>query len=281
MEAMRSQGIISRLADMQEAFLSLNSGAPARYMGELLTGVHPRHILMEPILVLFGVTLYLGLKPHFTLLCRKLRTNGKSTPFRLFALIHNLLLCAYSVWTASNVLPMTISHLRNKGIESTYCSKSLWNSGMHYWGFLFYLSKYWELVDTLLLIIKGRSPSYLQVYHHVVTIICSYGLQVSHASVTFIFVGFNATVHSIMYAYYAFTVVGIRFKAKSLITILQIMQFLSGIMLATPMFFLRNGKCATPAQKVAVGALILHAFYLTKLFGDFFRETYRRKVKAA
>ncbi|CDF33357.1 fatty acid elongase [Chondrus crispus] len=281
MESIGTMDVFARLGEARDAFLSMNSGAPARYVGELLTGVHPRHLLMEPILVPFGVTLYLGLKPHFTLACRKLGTNGKSKLFKLFVLIHNLLLCAYSTWTASNVVLMTISHLRNEGVESVYCKKNLWHSGLHYWGFLFYLSKYWELVDTLLLIVKGRSPSYLQVYHHAVTIICAYALQVSHASVTFIFVGLNSTVHSIMYAYYALTVIGVRLKGKSLITSMQIVQFLSGIALACPMFFLKNGKCANPAQKLAVGVLILHAFYLTKLFVDFYCETYRRKAKAA
>lgn len=279
MEASVGAGALAHLYAARETFLSLNSGAQAKNLTDLLTGVRPRHWLMEPIFVPFGVTLYLGLKPHFSAFCRLAGTNGKSALFKLFVLIHNLLLCAYSAWTASNVLPMTISYLRTYGVEETYCTKGLWDSGMHYWGFLFYLSKYWELVDTMLLIVKGRSPIFLQVYHHAVTIVCAYGLQLSHASVTFIFVGFNATVHTIMYAYYALCVLGFKSKAKSAITSMQIIQFLSGIALALPMFYLRNGQCANRAQKIAVGALILHAAYLTKLFADFYRESYRRKAK--
>lgn len=273
--------VLSRLVQIRDAVLGLNSGAPARTLSDLLTGVQPRHWLMEPFLVPLGITLYLGLKPHFTAICRRIGTTGKSKPFKLFALIHNLLLCAYSAWTACNVIPLTISSLKTHGMRDTYCTKGLWNAGMHYWGFLFYLSKYWELTDTILLIIKGRSPSFLQVYHHAVTIMCAYGLQASHASVTFIFVGFNATVHTIMYAYYALTVLGVRLKAKSAITAMQIVQFLTGILFAMPMFFLQDGRCANRAQKVAVGALILHAVYLTKLFIDFYKQAYRRRAKKA
>lgn len=152
---------------------------------------------------------------------------------------------------------------------------------MHYWGFLFYLSKYWELVDTLLLIVKGRQPTFLQVYHHAVTIVCAYALQVSHSSVTFIFVGLNATVHTVMYAYYALTVAGLRLRAKNLITSMQIVQFVTGIVMALPMFWLREGRCAVLSQKVAVGGLIAHAVVLIKLFVDFYRETYLGKRKEA
>lgn len=279
MESSVGAGALARLNAAREMFLSLNSGAQAKNLTDLLTGVRPRHWLMEPIFVPFSVTLYLGLKPHFAALCRFAGTNGKSVLFKLFVLIHNVLLCAYSAWTAYNVLPMTISYLRTYGVGATYCTQGLWDSGMHYWGLLFYLSKYWELVDTMLLIVKGRSPSYLQVYHHAMTIVCAYGMQASHASVTFVFVGFNATVHAVMYAYYALTVLGFKFKMKSAITSMQIIQFVSGVALALPMLFLRNGQCGNRAQKIAVGALILHVVYLTKLFVDFYRESYRRKAK--
>lgn len=273
--------ILAPLGALRNAALHLDSGAQARTVSQLLRGAFPRHVLMEPILVPFILTMYLGLKPHMAALCRAMGTTGKSLPFRLFALVHNILLCSYSLWTATNVWGLTTAYAAANGTDALYCTRGLWKNGMHYWGFLFYLSKYWELIDTALLVWKGRSPSFLQVYHHTVTVICAYMLQASHASVTFIFVGLNSVVHAIMYFYYALTVIGVRTGAKSIITAMQIIQFLIGTTCALPMFFMRGGACATPAQKIAAGTLILHALYLTKLFARFYREAYQTKAKKA
>lgn len=276
-----SQGsaLFSKVQDGWSTIRALDSGPPALTWRELVSGVEGRHVLLNPIYVPVGVVLYLLLKAILIRTCKLAGTTGKSTTFRAFALLHNLLLCSYSVCTAVHVIPLTMNAMRNDGLEHAYCEHSLWEAGLGYWGFLFYLSKYWELVDTVLLIWKQRQPSYLQVYHHAMTIVCAYMLQASHASVMFLFVGLNASVHSIMYFYYALTVLGVRFGAKSLITSMQMAQFVFGIVTASPMFFLRGGACASEAQQIAVGAIILHAVYLTKLFADFYAATYKGKRK--
>jgi GNS1/SUR4 family len=221
--------------------------------------------------------LYLVLKKILAKVADTCRTNGKSLGFRVFALVHNVLLCSFSTWTAINVVPLTINRIRSFGALDAYCEKGLWDAGLGYWGFLFYLSKSWELIDTALLMVKRREPSYLQVYHHAMTILCAYWLQVSHASVMFLFVGLNASIHSIMYFYYAMATLGVRLSGKSLITTAQITQFTVGILLALPVFTLRKGDCANSAQKFAVGAVVAHAAYLTKLFIEFYSKTYKKK----
>lgn len=262
----------------------LDSGPAATTLDELIHGPpsDPAHELMHPSYAAWGVALYLIGKLLLNSLCEAAGTRGKSLPFRLFALVHNCLLCAFSGITAFRTWEITVVHARSHGVEAAYCADGgLWAAGLGYWGFLFYLSKYWELIDTGLLIVKRREPSYLQVYHHAMTIVCAYLLQSSHAPVSFLFVGLNAGVHTVMYAYYALSVVGIRLPGKSAITTLQLAQFVGGIMAAVPIFWLRGGTCATEAQKVAVGGIILHAAYLTYLFVQFYRETYGKKQKAS
>ncbi|KAG0249357.1 hypothetical protein DFQ27_000177 [Actinomortierella ambigua] len=48
-----------------------------------------------------------------------------------------------------------------------YCDtdRSFWNNALGYWGYLFYLSKFYEVVDTII-ILKGCRSSLLQTYHH-------------------------------------------------------------------------------------------------------------------
>lgn len=236
---------------------------------------------MHPVFDLYRIVIlfYVTARPLFKQVVSALDTSGTSKTFRVVAFVHNSLLCLYSTWTAVNVVPLTYKFFQAFGADNVYCEHDLWEAGLGYWGFLFYLSKSWELVDTALLIIKRREPSFLQVYHHAMTILCAYWLQASHASVMFLFVGLNATIHSIMYFYYALTTLGVRSKAKSLITSAQITQFVAGIVCATPIFYFRNGACANIAQKFAVAAVILHAMYLIKLFAQFYKQSYSKKGK--
>jgi GNS1/SUR4 family len=128
------------------------------------------------------------------------------------------------------------------------------------------------------LIAKRRKPSYLQVYHHASTILCAYWLTASHATATFLFVGLNSTIHSIMYTYFALATVGIRLPGKAMITQAQLAQFVVGIFAAIPMFVLEDGTCANPAQKFAVAGIILSVLKLIVLFSAFYSRTYRKKA---
>lgn len=64
-------------------------------------------------------------------------------------------------------------------------------------------SKFWELVDTVLLYARGRPISSLHWTHHVLTLVYSVFAynQCSHAAVYFS--ALNYAVHTLMYAYYA------------------------------------------------------------------------------
>lgn len=252
---------------------------PAETWLDFVYGLRGWPPVMNPRWPVIGVLSYFVFKMALTQVCLRLRTNGKSKTFKLITLVHNLLLCAFSLWASVNVWTLTVEHLNRDGYIDTVCSDRLWMDGMNYWGFLFYLSKYWELLDTFLLVWKGRQPSFLQVYHHAVTLICAYMLQASHSTVMFLFVGLNSTIHTIMYAYYALTVLGIRFSAKAVITQLQMVQFCVGNTFAAPTLFLRSGKCTSPAQQIAVAAIMLHAFFLIYLFAMFYRKTYHMQNK--
>jgi GNS1/SUR4 family len=272
------------LAAAQEALYSLSSGAAAESVAELFVGVAPRNPLMHPAAPYVAIALYLASKPLLARAVARAGVTGESPAFRAGALAHNAALCAYSLWTAAHVVPLTVAHVRRRGALDAYCGSALWEDaadgtkGLGFWAFLFYVSKIWEVGDTYLLIAKRRRPSYLQVYHHASTILCAYWLTASRATVSFVFVGFNSTVHTVMYLYFALATVGVRLPGKSLITSLQIAQFVVGITLAMPMFFLEGGACANPAQKFAVAAIIASVLKLIVLFSAFYARTYAKKV---
>ncbi|PHT97892.1 hypothetical protein BC332_33200 [Capsicum chinense] len=98
-----------------------------------------------------------------------------------------------------------------------------------FWGYVFYLSKILEFLDTLLILLsssRSRRLSFLHVYHHaLVPLFCyvgvSTGLSMLHAGVMT-----NASVHVLMYAYYFLCSIGKRPRWKKLVTDVQIGQFM-------------------------------------------------------
>mmetsp|Transcript_12034 Transcript_12034/g.23172 ORF Transcript_12034/g.23172 Transcript_12034/m.23172 type:complete len:282 (-) Transcript_12034:221-1066(-) len=92
----------------------------------------------------------------------------------------------------------------------------------------FHYSKYIEFADTFFLIIQRKEVSWLHFFHHCGACINVGILSRSGIEAAFLFVTLNGFVHTIMYAYYGLALLGIRFKAKALITIMQIAQFLTG-----------------------------------------------------
>jgi GNS1/SUR4 family. len=77
-------------------------------------------------------------------------------------------------------------------------SDSLWNHGIDYYMWMFYMSKFYEVVDTILLLMKGRKSSFLQTYHHAGVILCTWaGVRyVSPPAVVGLLL--NSMIHTIM-----------------------------------------------------------------------------------
>ncbi|KAG8062213.1 hypothetical protein GUJ93_ZPchr0003g18394 [Zizania palustris] len=97
-----------------------------------------------------------------------------------------------------------------------------------FWAHVFYLSKIYELGDTLLILLGRRPLTLLHVYHHAVVIIMCYLWLATRQSLMAIALVTNATVHVVMYGYYLCCSLGLRWppRWKRAVTELQIVQFL-------------------------------------------------------
>ncbi|CAN0906641.1 Putative elongation of fatty acids protein DDB_G0272012 [Linum grandiflorum] len=108
---------------------------------------------------------------------------------------------------------------------------------LFFWAHVFYLSKIYEYVDTLLIILstsmsRKRRLSFLHVYHHAtVVVMCYISLHTAQSMYPAVLVT-NSAVHVVMYLYYLMCSLGKRPKWKKLVTDCQIVQFYSsfGIM---------------------------------------------------
>ncbi|GAA5824231.1 hypothetical protein JCM3770_004340 [Rhodotorula araucariae] len=275
----------------------------------------------------FGVVYFAAAKTLSHLQNGKNRIPGKR--WKTFVFAHNVFLALYSAWTFLGTAPQVFGAFWRgfaehgvAGLTHAFCDSSfaIWSSdSFSKFAYLFYLSKFYEIVDTAILLLKGKKVGMLQSYHHTGAIWTMYSAYVTQAMPIWLFVVFNSFIHSIMYTYYAFSTVALpfpRFLKKSL-TRLQITQFLVGGSLAASYLFIQlpdlpsfptsteearaHLSSAASSFEAGVNALrregatclanngqrlatIINCIYLvplTYLFVAFFVKTYQKSQQAA
>lgn len=74
----------------------------------------------------------------------------------------------------------------------------IWNEGLAFYGWLFYLSKFYELLDTAIVLTKGKRSSPLQTFHHAGAMMCLWaGIRYMSPPI-WMFVFLNSGVHTVM-----------------------------------------------------------------------------------
>ncbi|POS85973.1 hypothetical protein EPUL_002725 [Erysiphe pulchra] len=106
----------------------------------------------------------------------------------------------------------------------------IWNEGLAFYGWIFYLSKFYEVLDTIIILAKGKRSGTLQTYHHTGAMLCMWaGIRFMSPPI-WMFVYVNSAIHTLMYTYYTITTFNIRVPQilKKGLTTAQIVQFLVG-----------------------------------------------------
>ncbi|KAI1854922.1 hypothetical protein JX265_002561 [Neoarthrinium moseri] len=191
---------------------------------------------------------------------------SKTAPFRIFVILHNVFLAVYSAWTFVGMLGALrrsivsptgpngwagtvdsfckLNGPAGLGNAATYYQEQnawetspsrvdagrLWNEGLAFYGWIFYLSKFYEVLDTFIILAKGKLSSTLQTYHHAGAMMCMWaGIRYMSAPI-WMFAFVNSFIHAMMYTYYTVTAFNIRVPTaiKRSLTTMQITQFLVG-----------------------------------------------------
>jgi hypothetical protein len=130
--------------------------------------------------------------------------------------------------------------------------------------YLFYLSKYYEYMDTILLLANGKKPIFLQKFHHCGAVV------VWHLAYVFSFDGLffasliNSGIHSVMYLYYLMSMFqNMRPMIRNLkiyITSIQVGQLVFGFV-ALPYYYYdiesRTNKTVILLFDLYIGCLII------------------------
>jgi len=196
---------------------------------------------------------------------------------RLVKLAHNgflmLLSLAMVLGTAWELLLLIL-----EGVEGSrlYCDSSLMKGKLWMWCYVFYLSKYYELLDTVIMVLGKKPLNVLHVYHHsAMVFLC---LLMMQQRMLFFYSGvlINASIHTFMYYYYANASMGREVSWKKHLTTMQMVQFV--LVMTTwwpliPICHFNHSEIFT----WAVNQLLMISFLL--LFLQFYQRTYSGKPK--
>ncbi|KAH7407068.1 GNS1/SUR4 family-domain-containing protein [Phaeosphaeria sp. MPI-PUGE-AT-0046c] len=129
----------------------------------------------------------------------------------------------------------------------------IWNEGLAFWGWWFYLSKFYEVLDTAIILAKGKRSTTLQKYHHAGAMLSMWAGMRFMSPPIWMFVLVNSGIHAMMYTYYTVAALGYRVPnaVKRTLTTMQITQFLVGTTYAACHLFVSYTVPVTIAYQVA------------------------------
>jgi len=251
-------------------------------------GVTP---LSQAAVPLFGASGYL-----LTLyILKKVMANRKGLELHFISQVHNLLLCSFSLVVLCGQIYATINRVQETGLADLFCETRAnpIRGPEYFWGYLYYVSKYYDFFDTILLVLKKRPLNFLHVYHHaIVPIAVWYGIMADFGMPMWTACLFNSAVHLVMYYYYFLVGCGVRVWWKKYVTVFQLVQFMSGMVFACffgPMYFKNivmentRGAFSISFDKGCTGdfgSLVFVGFVNVSflfLFARFYVRTYAKK----
>ncbi|XP_039114816.1 elongation of fatty acids protein 3-like [Dioscorea cayenensis subsp. rotundata] len=194
--------------------------------------------------LIISILLYLSL----TLLLHLLPIPSPSPSLlHLFSSLHNLILLLLS-FTMSLGCSLSSLSLPSRHLFCFPPSSTLPQGPLFFWSYIFYLSKLYEFIDTLLILLSGgRRLTFLHVYHHAGVVLMSYLWLATKQSLMPIALVTNASVHVVMYSYYLCSSLGWRWppRLKRMVTEVQILQFVVsfGMSLVFLWFHFFDGGC--------------------------------------
>lgn len=230
-----------------------------------------------PTILLSIVTLYL-----YFILYLGPKWMAKREAFKLnkLLLIYNIGMAAANLWLFCQGLLVS-----NYGLDTLGCGafggdiKLSPKRGI-YLGYIFFLTKLVELLDTIFFVLRKKSSqvTFLHVFHHsVVPMFCWLGIKMAPGGPNGFFPLINSFIHVIMYSYYGLTTFGPRVQPylwwKKYLTTLQMVQFL--LVMGNAAKTSLSQDCRFPVGFAYLQAFVAFAFLI--LFAMFYKDAYQKK----
>eukprot|EP00026_Physarum_polycephalum_P011420 Phypoly_transcript_11646.p1 GENE.Phypoly_transcript_11646~~Phypoly_transcript_11646.p1 ORF type:complete len:270 (+),score=26.79 Phypoly_transcript_11646:377-1186(+) len=214
------------------------------------------------------------------------RVMASRDPMKLRGLgaMHNLFLSAFSLVALVAILYHFLPIWASRGTFAIGCdpNRDIYTRGpVIFWFYLFYLSKMYEFLDTVLQVLRKKELKFLHVYHHCITLALCWITLVEGNPMQWADITANLFVHVIMYYYYYKTELGVYVWWKKYITTIQIIQFLWDMGWHIGWYMLKISQppntCAGTMFGFHFSNFVIVSFLL--LFIHFYYQTYTKKVK--
>jgi len=149
------------------------------------------------------------------------------------AVVHNLVLIALSAVMFVGGVSSLYERYTMEGFDGAFCSQrpqsKVLDGAPGFWVTVFFYSKFYELFDTVLMVLKGRSTPFLHVYHHVVMLWLTWSwVYFGWVEGSLWCVIVNSLIHTFMYSHYLAAVLGYSAWWKKYLTTAQLVQFATG-----------------------------------------------------
>lgn len=209
--------------------------------------------------------------------------NRKPFSLRPYLIVWNIFLSIFSILGTTRVIPNLLGSIRRGGFVDSICTNDFMTGGnvIGFWSWLYVLSKWVELGDTVFIVLRKQPLNFLHWFHHLTTMISvtfcyANGYSIGRWSGTM-----NYIIHSVMYSY--FTLKAMRFAVPKCIamciTTIQTAQMVVGFALSSwvMVLYIRGEACSATWRTIIVANVIYFLYFL--LFVNFFRMSYLRKKK--
>lgn len=213
--------------------------------------------------------------------------DRKPYAMKTFVFLHNVFLCALSAAMVTGILFELFLILKNTRFVDfdnvLLCDElgTLAEGRIIWWFYVFHLSKVYEFLDTVILVLKKKEIIFLHIYHHCITFVLTFVMMSNEVAVQWISTLANVMVHTPMYYYYAISTLGHTVWWKKYITTMQITQFVVDTVSNFIAYAYRlygevylGSKCSGPWLPWLFGQVVLISFLL--LFVVFYRKTYSK-----
>ena len=239
--------------------------------------------------VLTSIAIYLFLVSALKWWIRVIR---KGRPYQLtsFVIFYNIFLSLLSLLSLVFVVSAISSRLMNFSLWSVLCDEGMDHvSGSHVFiYYLIYLLKYFELCDTFLLCLRGKSTPFLHVYHHGITIFFAWLHLDAQTCIAWTMTILNMSVHVLLYAYFALQQANKRVWWKKYLSLMQVTQFYLTVLISLFVLIPRIIYTIDPQLPFAhachgtwtasiVGSLLL--LYYLYLFQTLYQQKYQTNKK--
>jgi GNS1/SUR4 family len=240
------------------------------------------HYLMRPEVVMTIAFIYAYLSKDMTKFIRDkiLGIQKNNISLRIAVAIHNFLLFVFSGVVAYRSWSIVLNQYYTNGFYNTYCDvdHALWKE-LGPLCIAFYISKFYEFVDSWILVLKHKEVSFLQVYHHTGIVLVMYGGVASHAAAWLQFVvTLNSAIHTVMYLYFFVKTIhpGVSILPPPVITTAQIAQFLVGISCTLGHLALGPSCGTSGSSRFFLALLHIYGIGLIALFLSFANQKYSK-----